>query len=437
MGSTGQLRDGLAAQLETGPTWVFTTVAGTAAFATYFAMYAFRKPFTAAEYAGLTFVGSGVQLKTAFVISQIIGYALSKYIGIKVCSEVTRQRRAGMLIKLVLAAEAALVLFAILPADLKVIALFLNGLPLGMVWGMVVSYLEGRRTSELLLAALSCSFIVSSGVVKDVGRWLMVGQGISPWWMPAAAGFLFLPLFLGSVWLLEQLPQPTVRDIEERVERRPMNRQDRLAFVRRFLPGMMLLVVVYLFLTAFRDFRDNYGMELFRELGFGETPGIFTLTEFPVAVAVLIAMAAVNLVRNNRRGLAAIFGIMVGGLFLTGAGTLLLDLGVINGAGWMILMGLGSYLTYVPYNSVLFDRILAATRVTGTAVFAIYVADAAGYTGSVGVQLYKDLFDSQITRLNFFRGFTYLLAGLGSTLLIASGVYFGWRGRPPKEEPPG
>jgi hypothetical protein len=213
-----------------------------------------------------------------------------------------------------------------------------------------------------------------------------------------------------------------------------MDRQDRMAFIRQFLPGMALLVIVYLFLTAFRDFRDNYGMELFRELGFGQTPGIFTLTELPVAFVVLVAMAAVNVVRDNRRGLATIFAIMVGGLLLTGAGTLLLDLGVVNGAGWMILMGLGSYLTYVPYNSVLFDRLLAATRVTGTAVFAIYLADAVGYTGSVGVQLYKDLFDSQSTRLHFFHGFTYLLAGLGSALLIVSGVYFSWRSHTRGEE---
>ena len=44
--------------------------------------------------------------------------------------------------------------------------MFFNGLPLGMIGGLVVRYLEGRRASELLLAALSCSFIVASGAVK-------------------------------------------------------------------------------------------------------------------------------------------------------------------------------------------------------------------------------------------------------------------------------
>ena len=49
---------------------------------------------------------------------------------------------------------------------------------------------------------------------------------------------------------------------------------------------------------------------------------------------------------------------------------------VSNGSECMILIGLGAYLAYVPYGSVLFDRIIAHTKFIRTAVFAIYVADA-------------------------------------------------------------
>ena len=142
--------------LASAPPWVLVFFALGAAFSTYFCMYAFRKPFSAGMYEGLTLLGTSVDLKTAFVISQIVGYTLSKYLGIKLCSEVTRGRRLCMLLGLVAIAQVALLLFAVLPLQLKVLALFANGLPLGMVWGMVVWYLEGRRTSELLLAGLSC-----------------------------------------------------------------------------------------------------------------------------------------------------------------------------------------------------------------------------------------------------------------------------------------
>jgi len=155
-------------------------------------MYAFRKPFSAATYEGLKFFGSEVDLKTAFVISQLFGYALSKYIGIKVCSEMTRGRRLWTLAGLILAAEAALVLFGVLPGEWKFVALFFNGLPLGMVWGMVVLYLEGRQTSELLLAGLSCSFILGSGMVKNDRLGLVAAFGIMISGLALMGGSTFL-----------------------------------------------------------------------------------------------------------------------------------------------------------------------------------------------------------------------------------------------------
>ena len=87
--------------LEAAPTRWFVVYAAFAAFATYFCMYAFRKPFSAAEYEGLTFFTTEINLKTVLVISQIIGYELSKYIGIKICSEIPRARLAKLLIGLI------------------------------------------------------------------------------------------------------------------------------------------------------------------------------------------------------------------------------------------------------------------------------------------------------------------------------------------------
>jgi hypothetical protein len=58
-----------------------------AAFGTYFCMYAFRKPFTAGTYAGEELLG--VEYKTVLVVAQVLGYTVSKFLGIKVVSEVS------------------------------------------------------------------------------------------------------------------------------------------------------------------------------------------------------------------------------------------------------------------------------------------------------------------------------------------------------------
>jgi hypothetical protein len=141
-----------------------------AAFTAYFCMYAFRKPFAAAPFEGEAF---GLQLKIALVLSQVIGYALSKFIGIRLVSETPARRRAITLIALIALAELALVTFGLAGPRGKVVAMFFNGLPLGAVWGLVFAFLEGRRTTELLGAGLSASYIVASCVVKGVGTELM------------------------------------------------------------------------------------------------------------------------------------------------------------------------------------------------------------------------------------------------------------------------
>jgi phosphonate degradation associated HDIG domain protein len=410
--------------LATAPQPVFVAYASAAAFTTYFCMYAFRKPFAAARFDGQHFLRTEVELKTAFVVSQLLGYTLSKYIGIKVCPETRPDQRAQLLVFLILCGEAALVAFALLPPNLKVLAIFFNGLPLGMVWGLVVSYLEGRRTSELLLAGLACSFIVSSGAVKDVGRHLMAAYDVSEAAMPMLTGLLFLPLFLVCVWLLSHLPPPSANDEAARVRRTTMDRSCRRAFLRTLLFGLVLLFGVRLLTTGFRDFRDNYGVEVFAALGYHEDPTLFTRTEIPVAVGVVAALALLNVIRSNRAGVLGAHFLMIVGLGLMALATLLLDAGVLPGIGWMILVGLGSYMAYVPHDTVVYDRIIASTRVSGTAVFAIYVADAVGYTGSIGLPLVKDLFFPAVNRLAFLRMYTYIASLGGMAMVAASAVYF-------------
>ena len=420
-------RSPLTRYLDRSPDLVFSVYAVVAAFTTYFCMYAFRKPFLATSYEdtemAVRLFGQLLDPKTVFAISQIIGYATSKYLGMKFCSEAQRGRLWLYLLLLILTAWATLLLFAILPAYLKILAIFCNGLPLGMVWGMVVRYLEGRHTSELLLAGLSCSYILASGEVKSVGAWLMNDVGVAEFWMPFATGAIFLVPFFLAVFLLSQLPPPTSEDIRLRSERSIMGRGERWKFLRTFLPGMILLCLAYFFLTAYRDFRDIYQSELFLEMGVTDSSA-FSRTERPIAFGVIASLVVLYFIRNNRLGLIGAYVIMLGGLALMGGSTLLFQLGQIGGETWMILSGLGAYLAYVPYGSVLFDRTIAYTHFAGTAVFAIYLTDAIGYTGSVGIQLFKDPFQGDSSRLGFMLGFTNFMAILGFVLLLLSLLYF-------------
>jgi hypothetical protein len=391
-----------------------------AAFVAYFCMYAFRKPFVVAQYAGEFWLGTHIKLKTAFVISQLIGYATSKFLGIRWCSAANRQTRAAWLIGCVVVSEAALIAFAVLPADWKPVAMFINGLPLGMIWGFVVAYLEGRRAFEVLIAGLSCSFILASGVVKDVGA-VFLRHGASEPWMPAAVGAVFLVPFLLAVWFLERAPNPSAEDIASRLPRAPMTPADRRQFLASFGFALAPLILLYLLLSAFRDYRDSYGIEIFHALGYGGQSGLFTRTEIPVAIGVFGGLMLLSTVHENRRALVLICTLMTLGLVILGAATLLQLRGHLAGFSWMLLIGLGSYLAYAPFGAILFDRVVAAARTGGNALYAIYVADSIAYLGVVAVQLQHDLLMPGMSRLDFLRNGSLILSLVGIPLLALSG----------------
>ena len=412
--------------LETAHPLAFSLFAGTAAFSTYFAMYAFRKPFTAATFEDVAGWDFSLDYKVALVIAQVLGYALSKVIGIKVISEMDHSRRGLAIVGLIGLSWLALIGFALAPAPWNVAALFLNGLPLGLIWGLVFSYVEGRRTSEVLGAILCASFILSSGVVKSVGKALL-NAGVPDLWMPAAAGLVFVPLLLVSVLALSRIPPPNAADEAARIKRGPMDGPARADFLRVYGPGVALLVVAYVLFTAVRDLRDNFAAEIWSALGFGQTATIFTASELPVAVIALGALATIMVVRDNLRALLVIHGIVILGAGLLGGATLAFQFELISPVVWMILSGAGLYMAYTPFNAMLFDRMIAATGRVGTAGFLIYLADASGYVGSVALLLFRNFGVADMDWLSFFIAICYAAAVASLALVLASAVFFARR----------
>ncbi|MEI9991616.1 MAG: DUF5690 family protein [Rhizomicrobium sp.] len=403
---------------------IFTTVAGLAGFSAYFAMYAFRKPFTAATYDHVPGWHFALDYKIALIVAQVAGYALSKFIGVKVISEIEPRRRAPAIIGLIGVSWLALVAFALIPAPWNVITLFVNGLPLGMIWGLVFGFMEGRRVSEVLASMMCASFILSSGVVKSVGVWLIQAWHVDQFWMPAATGALFMPLLLISVWVLSQLPPPGARDEAERAKRLPMNGAERAEFLRAYGPGLIAIVFAYILLTAFRDFRDNFAAEIWTALGYGGEAAIFSASELPVAIIALIGMAAVIVVRDNRRALMVIHAMVGGGFALLGLSTLAFQMHLISPLAWMILAGSGLYIAYNPINAVLFDRLVAASGRVANAGFLIYVADSSGYMGSVALLLWRNFGQASLNWLQFFTMGAYVTGICGAVATLVAAIYF-------------
>jgi len=310
----------------------------------------------------------------------------------------------------------ALLAFAMVPTCFKVIAIFMNGLPLGPIWGLVFAFLEGRQQTELLAVGLASSFIVSSGVVKSVGLEQIL-EGVNIFWMPFLIGFIFVPTLLLGVWMLSLIPPPSAQDNGARSERPPMNRRDRRRFFLNFTPGIILVTLIYMALNAYRDFHDNFAVEIWGALGYGKQPKILTWAEILIAVVVLLLTAMLILVKSNRKAFYLNYVIiLIGGLFLM-LTTYLFHRSYFLRFFWMISVGFGMYAAYIAYHAVLFERWIALFREKGNIGFLMYIADAFGYLASVGVLMVKNFGFQQTSWLSFFTFFSS-----GHCLLPAQGA---------------
>lgn len=406
--------------------WAFWAVF--AAFGTYFCMYGFRKPFTVAEYDG-TMVGT-IDFKTIVVSVQVLGYMLSKFIGIKIISEMPPKRRAIALIGLVLSAEAALALFGMMPRPWNAAALFLNGLCLGMVFGLVLGFLEGRRLTEALVAGLCTSFILADGVTKSVGSWLLT-SGVSEDWMPFTAGLIFLlPLCL-CVTMLTKIPSPSEQDVVARSARNAMSAHDRWSLFSRYALGLSLLVGIYLLITIIRSIRADFATELWGDLGQEAVPSTFTRSEMWVAFGLLFVNGLSIFVRNNRLAFFLSLGICALGFVILAVALIGQQTQSIGAFQFMVLVGFGLYLPYVAIHTTVFERLLAMTRERGNLGFLMYLADAFGYLGYVVIMFSRNLIVGRENFLEFFTSVCWTALAASLLALFVASIYFANHGRAP------
>jgi len=403
------------------PATAITLLASLAAFSCYTSMYAFRKAFAAGTFEHLTYLH--IDYKVWLVLTQMIGYTLSKFYGIRFIAESSSNKRAVYLIRLVLISWVALLAFAIVPAPWNIAFMLINGFPLGMIWGLVFSYLEGRKTTEFMGAVMSISLIFASGFVKTVARTLMSVSPVNEYWMPFVTGLIFIIPFFISVYCLELIPAPTKEDQGLRTKRIPMDAAQRKNFLKSFLPGIIFTLVIYVLLTILRDMRDNFEVEIWANFSIRDNH-IYTQTDTIVSLAVLLIISLLILIKNNLKAFTVIHIIIIMGCVLAGLATVIFDRHYIGPIAWMCLVGLGLYMAYIPYNAIFYERMIANFHFKSNVGFIIYISDSVGYLGSASVLIFREFTTMNISWGIFFKDTVYMVSVVGGICAMASLIYF-------------
>jgi hypothetical protein len=222
---------------------------------------------------------------------------------------------------------------------------------------------------------------------------------------------------------LSRTPPPTKQDILLRTERAPMNRRDRKEFIKSFLPGLVLLITTYVMLTIIRDYRSNFASNIWTELGFHDA-SVFTKSELPASLVTLVLMGLLIFIKKNIYAFLINHLIIVIGFLLCISFTVSYINGYTTPFWWMTVVGVGLYMGYVPFNCMLFDRLIASFKYISNAGFIIYVADSFGYLGSNVILIAKNFLTLHISWSDFFVKLVLSMSVLGIVLAILSALYF-------------
>lgn len=400
--------------------FLFILWAGGAALLSYSLVYALRKPYTAAAFDGYEIFG--MDYKVVVTIAQIVGYVISKFIGIKLISELKREKRLKYILSFIVMAEGALVLFGFLPAPYNIGAMFLNGLSLGCMWGIIFSFIEGRRMTDILASLLGVSMVVSSGTAKSVGLYVMNTLHVSEFWMPALIGAFALPLLALLGYVLNALPQPSAEDIAMKSERDTLNGKQRWQLFRNFMPFLSLLFVANVVLVILRDIKEDFLVKIIDVSDYSSW--LFAQVDSVVTVIILVIFGLMVFVKNNLKALSILLGLIIVCMIVMAIISFGYEQFHLNPIVWLFIQSLCLYMAYLTFQTIFFDRFIACFKIRGNVGFFIAMNDFLGYTGTVAVLVLKEFFSPDINWTSFYNlmagyvGIICLFAFIGSFVYL-------------------
>lgn len=392
--------------------------AGGAALLSYSLVYALRKPYTAASFDGLTLLG--FDYKVAVTTIQILGYVIAKFFGIKIISELKKENRFRFFVVSALLAEAALIGFGWLSAPYNVIAMFVNGMSLGCMWGIIFSFIEGRKITDILASLLGVSMVFSSGFAKSLGLFAMNEWHINPFWMPAVIGGVALPALVFMGYMLKILPHPTAEDIALRNERVVLDANGRKQIFLNYRLILILLFVGNFMLMVLRDVKEDFLVNIIDMSG--HSSWLFAQIDSIVTLIILGLFALFAFFRSNIKALLSLMAMVIMGCSCMTYVSFYYETLDLQPITWLFIQSISLYIAFLTFQTLFFDRFIACFRIKGNVGFFIAMIDFVGYLGTVSLLSTKELLNIDLDWFSLYNHVACIVGAICVILFSASGL---------------
>lgn len=289
------------------------------------------------------------------------------------------------------------------------------------VGGVIFSFLEGRRTTDILASIMGVSMALSSGVAKSLGLYALNHLHVSEFWMPALIGAVAFPLLCFTGWMMTRFPRPTAADIASRSVRVTLNGHQRWALFRRFMPLLLMLFGANLLLTVQRDIKEDFIVCII---------DVDTISSWAFAqidsIATLVLLAVFALLASTYNHLRVLCILLV--LSTCGMGTLAFLGADAGGIGlpttiWLFMQSLCLDMAYLSFQTIFFERFIACFKIRGNVGFFIITIDFVGYLGTLALLLFKEFYASHIDWASFYNQMSLYIGVACCVAFIGSLIY--------------
>lgn len=430
------------AKLADRPGLAVAVTAASAALA-YLYLMMLRFPMLAGtidQEAGRPFKSINISWKSTKIIAFGIGYTAGKIPSVFLVGRLRPWQRLKVMLFIVSFGFVTIVgFFQIADPEIEAILLIIGAFVMASFFGIISQYLEGRQFTEVMISALSASMMLGDPLARYLAT-LMIENHVPLHHIPIILGAAFFAPCVLAMLCLDTVPPPTRVDAFVKAERRPLSFNKGKRFVSEYLFGIICSIIAYTFVCALRNYREYFAADIYthalqREL----LSWHFLVLEVPSSVIVFIAISVLSRIKDNKKGFFAVLGVVAIGAILILVITYCYQSNYLgdpttSGVVWIECIATGTYLMYIPVGFLLFDRLVASTKFTGTAAVFINIADVFGQAASVGVVSYREIDDmhkgasangkNSEELHEFYVGLIYPMVGVILIMITITALYF-------------
>ncbi|CAE7183174.1 unnamed protein product [Symbiodinium pilosum] len=412
--------------------WIATTASLCYAFSYFWRYPIFMLPKHILDTPTMTVFGKTLSLQECFSMSFILGFGAAKIPAMRLATSGFFFRHRLALLLGILISSMLLVALPILLLEglefLQVLGVFSSSFISSFLYGGMVTYLEGRQSTEIMLAAIAASLTVA-GTLSRAAATALLGWGLPARLMPLVLGGCSCFLACICIVLTDRAPKPSRADVAARSARTAMTSRQQWDFVRNHAFGVVASISAWAGLVGLRSFRDFYAQQVYTA-ALAEPPSskVYAMADIPGAVTSFISLVLMSWVKDSQKALRLMLVICASGLVVIAVLTWLLREGWLDGISWLLLYSAAFYTSFSMLNAPLNERIFAVSRAEGTCSFLIFASDGAGYVVTIGLLMYQSFGPLSNTNaevvLELFVQLLYILTVPIVFLLLMSVRYF-------------